>query len=518
MPASSHNAQGYPRMSDFVVVAIVAATACVCGVVVGPLVCKLVRVSGLVDQPDGRRKLHVRNVPLAGGPLILLVSFVVVGVWLVWDGRFGLGARHEGFSIPWLMVATCVMFGVGLVDDWRGLRGRVKLAGQMVSVLIAVFAGIRIDAIHVLGLELPLGPLAVPVTAVWLLGAVNAVNLLDGIDGMVGSMSVVLAGAMAVMAAWFGHLVPAVIAGSLAGSLAAFLAFNKPPARMFLGDSGSLTIGLLLGCMAVVCSLKGPATVVFSLPVTLLFLPLLDTAAAVTRRVLTGRSIFTTDRGHLHHRLLQAGLSHYGVLALVVGLNLLLAAGAVASLATQNDGLAMAAAALVATTLLVSRLFGVQEITLLRQRVESVFRLRWVSRLFRQPAESAVGVQLQGSSTGWERVVRHVGLRAEALRLDTVHLDVNAPQVQEGYFVHWTRSDKRAGDRGETWCQINLPLRIGTACVGSVRVTASENDRNRVEVVNAVLAFADELTALTEQVLVKPVAAEQRAELVPQAA
>jgi UDP-GlcNAc:undecaprenyl-phosphate GlcNAc-1-phosphate transferase len=487
-------------MSNFVVIAVVAAVACVGGVVVGPLACWAVRRCGLVDRPDGRRKLHGRTVPLAGGPLVLLVSLAVVVGWLIWDGRFGEVAQPERFSLPLLALATLVMFAVGLVDDIYGLRGRVKLAGQVVSVLIAVAAGVRIDEVHVLGVQFYLGPVAIPLTVFWLLGAVNAVNLLDGIDGMVGSMTVVIAGSLAVMAGCLGHVVPGVVAAALAGSVAAFLLFNKPPARMFLGDSGSLTLGLLLGCLAVVCSLKGPATVMFSLPVTLLFLPVLDTAAAITRRMLTGRSIFTTDRGHLQHRLLQSGMSHHGVLALVVGLNFVLGVGAIASLALQNDGLAVAAAGLVALTLLVSRLFGVQEVNLLRKQLESVLRLRRVAKMLGVGGEGVVGVQLQGTTTGWESVVGHVTARGEELVLDTIHIDVNAPQLQEAYFVHWSRTGQETAG-GETWCQVNLPLRVGGQAVGRVKITARDHGHNRVEVVASVLTLVDELNVLAARAL-----------------
>jgi len=159
----------------------------------------------------------------------------------------------------------------------------------------------------------------------------------------------------------------------------------------------------------------------------------------------------------------------------------------------------------------------VQEVNLLRRRVEGVLRLRWLSARLKRSGEAAVGVQLQGTSTGWEAVIRQVQSQAEALQLDTVHVDVNAPHLQEGYFVHWTRPGGAVAE-GDAWCRMHLPLRVEGRAVGSVRVTAADHGHNRVEVVMAVLGFVDGLSELTEGVLSGPTAAKKSATLAVQPA
>src|SRR5439155_8367461 len=140
-----------------------------------------------------------------------------------------------------------------------------------------------------------------------LLGAINSLNLIDGMDGLLGSVGLILSLALAVMAALAGHWGAAAVAVALAGALLGFLPFNLPPASVFLGDSGSMLVGLVLGTLAIQSSLKAPATIALATPVALLILPIFDTTVAILLRTMTGRSLYTTDRGHLLHRLLRFG-------------------------------------------------------------------------------------------------------------------------------------------------------------------------------------------------------------------
>src|SRR5262249_40778972 len=146
------------------------------------------------------------------------------------------------------------------------------------------------------------------------LGAINSLNLIDGMDGLLGSLAVIISLAMAVMAAVGGHWATAAVAGALSRALLAFLCFHFPPASVFLRDCGSLLVGLCVCVLAINSSLKGPATVTLAAPVAMLTIPIWDTLAAILRRKLTGRSIYTTDRGHIHHCLQRRGLSTRGAL------------------------------------------------------------------------------------------------------------------------------------------------------------------------------------------------------------
>ena len=198
-----------------------------------------------------------------------------------------------------------VIVVVGLVDDRIKLRGRLKLIGQFAAALVLVAGGLVIQRIGIFGQQIDLGLLSIPFTLFWLVGAVNAVNLLDGIDGLATMLGFILVATIAGMAALVGQTQVFVIAVVFAGSLLGFLRYNFPPATIFLGDAGSMLIGLVVGALAISGSLKGPGTVLLAAPLAVWTIPIFDSVAAILRRKLSGRSIYTTDRGHIHHRLLE---------------------------------------------------------------------------------------------------------------------------------------------------------------------------------------------------------------------
>ncbi len=181
------------------------------------------------------------------------------------------------------------------------------------------------------------------------------------------------------MAGMQGDWATAAVAAALAGAVLGFLRYNFPPSTIFLGDGGSMLIGLVVGVLAIQSSLKAPAPVALAAPASLLVIPIFDTVAAIVRRKLTGRSIYCTDRGHLHHCLLRRGLSSRWALLVISSLSLVAAGGALASLALKNEALAVLAAADVVATLVLTRLFGHAELVLLRKRVTSV-AATWLAR------------------------------------------------------------------------------------------------------------------------------------------
>ena len=201
--------------------------------------------------------------------------------------------------------------------------------GRSLAAVILVGLGLRIDAWSCFGVEVKLGILAYPVTVLWILLVVNAFNLIDGMDGFCGSLGLVAALAIAFLAYWSGRVEDAIIALALAGALAAFLRDNLPPAKIYLGDAGSMTLGMMISALSVRACSDGPSTAVSVLPlVALLTLPLLDVVTAVGRRWLKGRSIFTPDRGHLHHCLRSRLGSTVAALGAAVALATLGAGGA----------------------------------------------------------------------------------------------------------------------------------------------------------------------------------------------
>jgi UDP-GlcNAc:undecaprenyl-phosphate GlcNAc-1-phosphate transferase len=445
---------------------------------------------GLVDQPDGRRKMHGRVVPLVGGISVFASTVVVLSIAFLTPGPFAAAAAADAKGLLGLLAGSVVICAVGVLDDSCKLRGRYKLLGQIAAAAIVMSSGVYVEVLSVFGWDVALGWLAVPFTLFWLLGAINSLNLLDGMDGLLGTVGTIVCLAFAVMAAMFGQFSSACMAVALAGALVGFLRYNAPPASVFLGDAGSMLVGLAIGSLAIRCSLKGPATVALAAPAALLILPILDTSAAVIRRKLTGRSIFTTDRGHLHHCLLRLGLSRARILLLVSGLCLLTVLGALGSVAYRNEGLALLSAAAVVFILVASGLFGCAEVMLM-------------AKSFRDYAGSMIGtrvgrgleVRLQGSAA-WGELWQRLTESADRLRLRSISLDVNAPAHHEGYHARWRHPADKFGEEPNCWSAVILLTAWGQT-IGQVAVTGHPD----AEPVWQKLAALSQLTGGIERVL-----------------
>jgi UDP-GlcNAc:undecaprenyl-phosphate/decaprenyl-phosphate GlcNAc-1-phosphate transferase len=440
---------------------VVFASALFACLLLTPLVRSAALLLGLVDEPDGRRKIHARPIPIAGGVAVLLTTAVVLT-----GAIFVAGPWREALTERWLMVgglaaAATVIAIVGVADDYYGMRGGTKLFWQLVAVAIVMSCGVHVGNVRLFGTNISLGVFAIPFTAFWLLGAINSLNLIDGMDGLLGCLGSIICGSLAAMAFMNQHYEVAVIATAMAGSLLGFLCFNFPPATIFLGDCGSMLIGLVVGVLAIESSLKGPATVALAAPAALLVIPILDTSAAIVRRKLTGRSIYTTDRGHLHHVLLRRGLSNRGVLLLVGGLCIVASAGAFLSLYSNSEAWALLTVLVVVGLLVVSRLFGHAEFLLIKERLLAVFfAIRHGSEQGRVHQSS---VRLQGS-VDWDDLWRHVTETAQQLRLQAVCLDVNAPALHEGYHARWGRVPGDA-ETSSIW-RAEVPLAMQGQIVG----------------------------------------------------
>jgi UDP-GlcNAc:undecaprenyl-phosphate GlcNAc-1-phosphate transferase len=433
-------------------------------VFVTPLARALAARYGLVDWPDGKRKVHARATPRAGGIAILLSATVALSASLIASRSVRDQLAEEGLTWLGLLVAACVICLVGLVDDLRDLRVRHKLVGQLAAILIVISSGLLVRNISLFGWELQLGLLAVPCTVFWLLGAINSLNFIDGMDGLLSCVGGIITLAMAVMAALGEHWAAACVAVALLGALVGFLRYNLPPATIFLGDSGSMLIGLVLGALAIQSSLKGPATIALAAPLAVLTIPILDTTAAIARRKLTGRSLYATDRGHLHHCLLHRGFSSWGVLLCVSFLCLVTVAGALASLTLKNELFALLTALAVVAVLIATRLFGYAEFLLVKERLlsttVSLFRLRTNGEA-RQ-----VEVRLQGCAD-WRELWAKVTACAQKLNLQKAQLDVNVPLIQECYHARWERHSP--GDAAGAW-RAEIPLAVRGRTVGRLQI------------------------------------------------
>lgn len=301
------------------VLAVLAFLVCL-GVT--PLCRDLFLKRGLVDHPDDYRKLHRKPVPRCGGIGIVFSYFAALGMAYLFVPRgTAIYVQHRALFVA-VLPATLLIFLVGLADDLLNLKPRYKLLGQAIASTIAVALGARITLLH--------GPswLGWLISLLWLLACTNAVNLIDGMDGLATGVGLTATLTTLVVALLSGNIGLAIVTAPLAGALLAFLRYNFAPASVFLGDSGSLTTGFLLGCLGLVWSSHLGGWGMLG-PLFALALPLMDVSLSIGRRFLRRVPIFEGDRGHIHHRVQDLGLSTTHAALLLYGCCLLFATLAV---------------------------------------------------------------------------------------------------------------------------------------------------------------------------------------------
>jgi UDP-GlcNAc:undecaprenyl-phosphate GlcNAc-1-phosphate transferase len=256
------------------------------------------RTCGWLDEPD-HRKRHTTAVPRLGGLAIMLAYGASLVLFATLPLSASLVVRPHWEQILTLVPAVTLVLFMGLVDDLRGLLPITKILAEVAAALTVYSAGVRIA-----GGEW----WSMPLTVLWLVGTTNAVNLIDGVDGLAAGVSLFATLTMFAAALINGNILLAIVTAPLAGCLLGFLRYNFEPASIFLGDSGSLTIGFLLGCFGLIWGYKSATAVGMVAPMMLLTLPFLDVGLAIGRRFLSMQPIFGADHGHIHHRLLARGL------------------------------------------------------------------------------------------------------------------------------------------------------------------------------------------------------------------
>ncbi|MGM0414114.1 MAG: MraY family glycosyltransferase [Bacillota bacterium] len=253
-----------------------------------------------VDKP-GKRRINRWPVPNLGGIAIYLGFTAAV--------LFGSQAASDRTGI--LLGGSLIML-IGVIDDIYELKPSIKLLGQILAAVILVFSGVSIEFISnpFADSMIYLGIFAIPVTIIWIVGVTNTVNLIDGLDGLAAGVSIVAAITLFIVSLQEGQLITAILTVALAGSLLGFLRFNFYPARIFMGDGGSMMIGYILATVSIIGALKSAAAMTLFVPVLALGIPIFDTAFAIIRRIYYKKPIARADHGHLHHRLLALGWNH----------------------------------------------------------------------------------------------------------------------------------------------------------------------------------------------------------------
>jgi UDP-GlcNAc:undecaprenyl-phosphate GlcNAc-1-phosphate transferase len=339
-----------------------------------------------LDRPDARKK-HAGEVPRLGGAALLLGFAAGVGLALWWEGYQGSLFNASRFHwIGWI-AGIGVLFLCGLADDLRGMRPAIKLAFQLAAGLGVFLAGFRIDVLRFpSGDPIPLGVLALPATLLWIVGVTNAINLIDGLDGLAAGIGFLIAATIAAVSSYVDVFPVTVISLALAGSLLGFLPYNFSPARIFMGDSGSQFLGFTFAVISIRSPQKSATVVAILVPILMLGLPILDTLLVILRRawgirtdrlaaaapgtgpaarglrahVASAGRLFVADREHIHHNLVELGLSdRKAVLVLYVGAALFCTA-AFCLVALHDPTLAILIASCAAVALVAVKVFAVR--------------------------------------------------------------------------------------------------------------------------------------------------------------
>ena len=305
------------------------AVALLLALITTPIVKNLAQKWGAVDVPKDGRRMHDHPIHRMGGLAIFLGFLLSVILFLPFLGGEGLDPQVRG-----MLLGAVVIVVLGILDDIYALPALPKLIIQIVAAVIAVASGNLIEVIsnpNIFSADpyWELGWLAYPVTVIWIVAVTNAVNLIDGLDGLACGVSTISSMTMLVIALAMAEPQVAVLMAALAGACLGFLPYNMNPAKIFMGDTGSTFLGYVLGVVSIQGLFKYYMLISFVVPFLMLGLPIFDTCFAFVRRIAHGQSPMHADRSHIHHRLIDMGLSQKQAVAVLYVISAILGLSAV---------------------------------------------------------------------------------------------------------------------------------------------------------------------------------------------
>ena len=334
-------------LTNFVYSAVAVLCAGLIAFTMTPPVRVLAFRIGAVDIPLDQRRMHKKPIPRIGG---LAIFFGFTASTMIF-----CNPTKELFAI-WL--GGFVLVAVGIFDDVFRLPAMLKFVVQIGAAVIAVVNGVVIDHISIGGNYVMFGVWRIPITILWIVGLTNAINLIDGLDGLACGVSAISSASLFCVVLLNGDLHSAMITAILTASCIGFMPFNKNPAKIFMGDTGALFLGFTLAVMSVQGVFKLHTVISFLVPLSIFALPLLDTTVAIIRRVAHGKSPFSPDRGHLHHKLVDMGFTQKNAVRILYAICALLGLVAVVFTDTIFDSSRLVKAVLVLILALIVFLFN----------------------------------------------------------------------------------------------------------------------------------------------------------------
>lgn len=342
--------------------------AVLCAMIVSYLMCPLVKSFaykiGAIDVPKDNRRMHKKPTPRLGG-LAIFLGFIVSILLFV-----NIDHQMQG-----ILLGAVTIVVLGVVDDMSPLRAGFKFLVQIVAALIAVFHGVVIHTLsnpNVFSAEQywDLGWLAIPVTVLWIVGITNSVNLIDGLDGLANGVSTISALTLLVIALLVSESQVALVMAALVGACIGFMPYNRNPAKMFMGDTGSTFLGYILATISIQGLFKYYAIVSFVVPFLVLGLPMFDTLFAIIRRLAHGQNPMAPDRGHIHHRLIDMGLNQKQAVAALYVVSSILGLSAVVLTASDAIKAMLFLLTLVVVAYIAARVIFPREIAHSMQKAE----------------------------------------------------------------------------------------------------------------------------------------------------
>lgn len=286
--------------------------------IVTPFVIKFAKKIGAIDKPN-ERKVHKFLMPRLGGIAIFLGIVA---------GYFVAGLYKE--QITGITVGLILIVIIGVLDDIYNLSAKVKFLGQVMAAGLVVASGLTIELIEIpfIGV-LDLGILSLPITIFWIVAITNAINLIDGLDGLSSGISMISIATIAILAGLGGKSLILTLSLIVLGSIIGFLFYNFYPAKIFMGDTGSLLLGYCISILSLLGLYKSVTLFSFIVPILILGVPIFDASFAIIRRIVQKRPISSPDKSHIHHRLLALGFSHRNTVLLIYGMGIIFSISAI---------------------------------------------------------------------------------------------------------------------------------------------------------------------------------------------
>ena len=398
----------------------------------------------LVDRPDYVRKFHQRAVPCVGGVGIYVAFFLpVTALFFFYKNYISKQLMHLPVELLGLLIGATIALVMGFADDVRGLHMRWKLVLQAVAATVAFMAQISIAEINIpqFGV-IELGLWSYPLTLFWFLGCMNALNFLDGLDGLAAGVSLLVSITLFLVSLVLENSVGMVLAISLGGAILGFLLFNFHPARIFLGDSGSMLLGFFIGALSILASRTTETTVSLFIPLVALGLPILDTSFVIARRWFRRYPIAAPDRRHIHYTLIGMGLGHKRTVLVLYFVCVVFGASALLMTFERGEEALLVLGAMGIIAFVCVRVFGGVSLTGIASRGFDAGARAAFERALRQmqKAEDIAGVW-----TSCHAALEAIGLDRAELHLSTAaHTEV----------LRWSRepdADERSAPAGDRW-------------------------------------------------------------------